>query len=142
MPRAPHVPAWRVTPTSTEFQVSYNVYWLEYFDPTVALHGYTYALFVETHRNGTGTVFHIKGSVYYGMAYKKLTDTDPCLHAQFSKMNLFGTVDCWKFSDFKGICAGTPPPGKQLDEPLYKSLDWCEDVVKTLRDRGVLGKLD
>jgi len=39
------------------------------------------------------------------MVYERLTDTDPYLHRHFSKMDLFGTVDCWKFADFKEICA-------------------------------------
>jgi hypothetical protein len=142
MPRQPYIPARIVTPTSTEFQISYKVYWLEYLDPAVALHGYEYALFVETHQNGTGNIFRIKGNVYDGMAYERLTDTDPYLRRNFSKMDLFGTVDCWKFPDFKEICAGVSPPVEQLDEPLYKSLDWCEDVIKVLKDRRVLNRLD
>ncbi len=138
MPRRSHVPVCIVTPTSTEFQSTYKVYLLEYFDASITLHGYTYALFVETHQNGTGNVFRIRGNVYDGMVYERTTDTDPYLHRHFSKMDMLGTVECWKFADFKEICARVPAPPRQVDEPLYRSVDWCEDVIKVLRDRGVL----
>jgi hypothetical protein len=86
MPRHPYVPTWIVTPTSTELQISYKVYRLEFHDPTITLHGYIYALFAERHQNGTGNIFRIKGNAYDGMVYERLTHTDPPLQ-HFSKKN-------------------------------------------------------
>jgi hypothetical protein len=141
MPPPPLIPSLIITPTSTEFKLSYKVQLLESHVPSAGLHAYQYALFVEMHHNGTGSIFHIKGNVYDGMQYERITDTAPFLHRHFSKMDCIGSVDCWKFADFKEICAGVPPPGRQSDEPLYRSVDWCEDVIRVLRDRRVLDKV-
>jgi hypothetical protein len=125
----------------------YHVHIVEYFLSPGHHH---YALFVEMNDGGSGCIFHVKGDISEGMEYEIKSETRPHLQENFSKIVIIGTVSFDMFPLFMEVCEGTPPPRKQLDdqgnkidadEPLYRCVEWLDDVIKVSKDLGIINMI-
>ncbi|CAG8949489.1 hypothetical protein HYFRA_00007719 [Hymenoscyphus fraxineus] len=101
-----------------------------------------HALFIETHATGpkTGFLYQVTGTIQHGMVFDHKNVMQPERQRDFGGLKEFlGLV---KKEDFesgrvRGVVESVKPPGKG-GEGVKGRREWCGEVVKVLRGRGVL----
>jgi hypothetical protein len=96
---------------------------------------------------GSGTLFHVIGSLNKGMIFETRVDLDPTQSPSFESRVYLGHVDVENHARLEGICREVEVPGKQLrpngktidrSKPLRRGADWVAEVVEALYREGVV----
>lgn len=131
-----------------EITMSYSVYILE-FVGAVRNH---IALFVETHPDtGTGTQFHVTGTILQGMIFDMRENTIPSEAPEYieSAKVLVGKVDPEMMGRFEDVCRAVPPPEAQLTlrgarkdptKPIRRCGEWVIGAKEKLIAEGIIVK--
>lgn len=97
-----------------------------------------------------GRIYHVTGSLIWGMSYETRTSRDPALsqyHIEGSKKRI-GTIlkeNLVRF-DFE-CCRAVPPPDVQIDRegepldpntPIYHCGHWLKDVIDLAFQKGII----
>lgn len=123
---------------------SHNVY-------TIETHGSPNheAIFIETAGDGSGTRYHVTGTILMGMEYEERRSPKPDDSPSFvpgSKI-LQGIVQGSAMGAFEAICKSVEVPGSQVrlngkrkdpSKPIRRCGDWVRDALAKLHAEGVL----
>ncbi|KAF7596795.1 hypothetical protein BBP40_012394 [Aspergillus hancockii] len=103
-------------------------------------------IFVLTEIDGSGTLFHVVGSMQQGMTFSPRPEDKPENSVTCKDYKLIGKVAVDKYDKFREVCRSIPPPKKQLefnyrlypDEPLRTSKEWVDEAIQALWEKNVL----
>lgn len=124
--------------------MSYNVYKLIYTFSPARDHP---ALFIETDSDTDGTILHVIGDLQEGMEVQIQGHVNPQDLRGYLGREFLGTMENTRLQEAVQVARATTPPWKQLDHlgrkirknrPWYRSEDWYNEVVETLKDWGIL----
>ncbi|KAL6241751.1 hypothetical protein RBB50_011284 [Rhinocladiella similis] len=127
---------------SSIVNMGYNVYLSEF----LRFGKNHYTLFVEMYSNNSGQMFEVEGSIQQGLTYKSSGPLIPKDDPTFLANHPLGTVSYAKYNEIDPICRRIEPPAKQFEGgkrinpkvPLRNIPEWLREVIKAMRDQGVL----
>lgn len=107
------------------------------------------SIFLESNAYGagSGTLFHVIGSLNKGMIFETRVDLDPRQSPSFENRVFLGQVNAQEQERFEEVCRGVEVPGKQLrpngktidrSKPLRRGADWVAEVVEALLREGII----
>jgi hypothetical protein len=123
--------------------MSFSVYTVEYLGKPNHI-----AIFVENGSNGSGTLYHVVGTILQGMTFEKKNNT-PDQSATYVKgsKTLIGHVKSDQMGQFEIVCRSIPVPGAQMtlggklkdpSKPLRRCGDWVNEVTNKLIAEGLV----
>ena len=123
--------------------MSFSVYTVEYLGRPNHI-----AIFVENGSNGSGTLYHVVGTILQGMTFEKKNRT-PDQSATYVKgsKRLIGQVKSDQMGQFEIVCRSVPVPGAQMtlrgqlidpSKPLRRCGDWVNEAISKLISEGLV----
>jgi len=123
--------------------MSFSVYTVEYLGNPNHI-----AIFVENGSNGSGTLYHVVGTIPQGMTFEKKNRT-PDQSATYVKgsKRLIGHVKSDQMDQFEIVCRLIPVPGAQMtlggklkdpSKPLRRCGDWVNEAISKLIAEGLV----
>jgi hypothetical protein len=109
------------------------------------------SIFLESnvHGTGSGTLFHVIGSLNKGMIFETRVDLDPTQSPSFESRVFLGSVLASEggLERFEEVCRAVEVPGKQVrrngvvierGRPVRGGKEWVAEVVAALYREGVV----
>lgn len=108
-----------------------------------------HAIFLELAADGSGELYHAKGSVATGFVYEVKKIPKPELLEHYSDHKFLGQIKTTNKQKFVDICEQTPPPGAmQVSSRIRSSagsiiqyrncVTWVEEVLAALKNERIL----
>lgn len=107
------------------------------------------SIFLESNEYGagSGTLFHVIGSLNKGMIFETRVDLDPTQSPSFESRVYLGSIVAGDHARLEAICREVEVPGKQLrrnsktidrSKPVRRGAEWAAEVIEALYREGIV----
>jgi hypothetical protein len=105
-----------------------------------------HGIFVELKNDGSGCLYHVKGSIQLGMKYVSDPARSPLSSGSFHARKQISSVPASLYTKVDAICKTVPPPRKQYEGPkllvpkneLRRCQEWTNEAIAKPKAEGVL----